>query len=363
MLTQPPKGVQTAHKSLHQLVLDNFILQDNRLHRRQNGICLERRPFDEGGYKQVVWKGKRWSIHRLTYLYVNGWLPDGKQKCRYVIDHINGLRYDNNPWNLRCASQSENKMWKKHAHYKPYSKKKGGYYEDIWGEANKWHHSPETKAIISATHKGKKRKPFSDAHRAKIRAARLGKKNSEESKRKQSIAITGRKHTAEARARMSVVQKGREVSDECKAKLRATNLGKKHTEETKIKCSIASKKRKWTDEQRAKMSKAMMGNTNGTGCKGREVTAEQRAKLSAALKGRILSAETRAKMSKSRQGEKHTAERIANYIVGRRRNTRMRRRWQILEAVAKNDHKALDKLARRAYECRWNRQRRVKKTA
>lgn len=47
-----------------------------------------------------VWiegKCKRVSMHRLVFLLVNGFLPE-------TVDHINGIRNDNRPENLRAAT-------------------------------------------------------------------------------------------------------------------------------------------------------------------------------------------------------------------------------------------------------------------
>lgn len=113
--------------------------------------------------------------------------------------------------------------------------------------------SAETRAKISASHKGVKLSPehcaaiskvqtgrvpteaaliqLAEARtkikyaprtpetKAKIGAANRGQKRSEEVKRQLSIAHTGIKHSDEARARMSKAQKGRTFTDETKAKM------------------------------------------------------------------------------------------------------------------------------------------------
>ena len=45
------------------------------------------------------------------------------------------------------------------------------------GKNGEWHHTEETKAKLSAAHKGKKKAPFSDAHKRALSAALKGKKN------------------------------------------------------------------------------------------------------------------------------------------------------------------------------------------
>ena len=77
-------------------------------------------------------------------------------------------------------------------------------------------------------------------------------------------------------------------SDEVKAKISAARKGKKVTDETKAKTSATLKGRKLTDEHKAKISATL---------KGREYTDETKAKISTALKGRKRTAETKAKIS------------------------------------------------------------------
>lgn len=115
--------------------------------------------------------------------------------------------------------------------------------------------SDETRAKQSASHKGKKLKPRSAEHRAKISAAKMGNTN----------------------------MLGKTQSDETKAKMSAAAMGNTY-----------SKGHVHSAEHRANSSAAAMGNTN---CKGNVHSTETRAKISAALKGRTHSAEHKANMS------------------------------------------------------------------
>lgn len=108
---------------------------------------------------------------------------------------------------------------------------------------------------------------------------------------------------------------GANLTAEMKAKIGAANknnksfLGKRHTEETKAKLSVASKGRVPSEETRAKI---------GAAHKGKIVTAETRAKLSEAKKGnkytlgKTYSYEVRARMSAAKKGavfsEEHKAK-------------------------------------------------------
>ena len=51
-----------------------------------------------GGYLQVTIKGRFYALHRLAFLYVEGYLPE------YEIDHLNGNPADNSWRNLKHVS-------------------------------------------------------------------------------------------------------------------------------------------------------------------------------------------------------------------------------------------------------------------
>jgi group I intron endonuclease len=96
--------------------------------------------------------------------------------------------------------------------------------------------TPETKAKISAAHKGKK---LSDEHKAKIGAKSKGRKNN-----------LGKVFSADTRAKMSASAKLKEISPETRAKRSAAmmgntrNLGKVFSEEHKAKMRAASPRSK-----------------------------------------------------------------------------------------------------------------------
>ena len=64
-------------------------------------IGYEVGSIDGCGYLQCTVNGKRHYVHRLIFMYHNGYLPD-------YIDHINCKKNDNRIENLRSCSRSEN---------------------------------------------------------------------------------------------------------------------------------------------------------------------------------------------------------------------------------------------------------------
>lgn len=138
--------------------------------------------------------------------------------------------------------------------------------------------SEETKAKMSAAHKGKSRpdllgRKASDETKAKISLSRKGRKLSEETKAKLSAVIKGRLRgptPQETKAKISAAKKGIKPSTEARAKLSAVRLGKTHSDETK-----------------AKMSAALKGRTRGP------LSEEHKRKLSEMFKGKSLSPERR----------------------------------------------------------------------
>jgi len=118
------------------------------------------------------------------------------------------------------------------------------------------HHSEEARARISAAHMGKK---FSPEHRANLSASGMGKRN-----------LLGHHHSEETRAKLSAAMMGKKGP-----------LGYRHSEAT-----------------RARMSAAQMGNKKWLGHRHSE---ESRLKIGAASRGRVVSPETRAKLSAARR--------------------------------------------------------------
>lgn len=112
----------------------------------------------------------------------------------------------------------------------------------------------------------------------------------------------GVKASEETLVRMRAAQKGRTLSAESRAKISASKRGKKQSPEAIKRRSAALNGHTVSAETRAKLSATNMGHS---------VSIEQRAKLSAAGMGHRHTAETCAKMSASRMGRKMSPETYA----------------------------------------------------
>ncbi len=79
------------------------------------------------GYLQVKVDGKKLQAHRVVFALVHGHFPR-------LVDHINGVRHDNRPANLRAASYAENN-WNYRIPSTNTSGVKGVYWNGRW---KKW---------------------------------------------------------------------------------------------------------------------------------------------------------------------------------------------------------------------------------
>jgi len=112
----------------------------------------------------------------------------------------------------------------------------------------------------------------------KIAGNTLGRKLSEEAKKKVSLANKGKICSDETKRKMGAWQIGRKRPESTIAKMRKINLGKKVSEETKRKMSEAQKRRlPCSNETKEKISKAN---------KGKIFSEEHKIKLSLAGKGK-----------------------------------------------------------------------------
>ncbi len=122
--------------------------------------------------------------------------------------------------------------------------------------------------------------------RAKLRAARLGKKMAPESIAKTAAANRGRKRPIAACQAVSRALRGIKRSDETKAKLRAAFLGTKASPETRAKLSAVRMGHETSAETRRKISAAY--------------TQERKAELKARLTGVPRSLEVRQKIIRAK---------------------------------------------------------------
>ena len=127
--------------------------------------------------------------------------------------------------------------------------------------------SPETRALMSASRRGKK---FSSEHRANISLAKLGKAN---------IKLRGRVRPEEVRNKISIGNRGKSKSIEHRAKISVARLGQRPTLETREKLSAARKGKSLSSDHCARISAGL------TGVYGRKHSAETRTKISNALLG------------------------------------------------------------------------------
>jgi group I intron endonuclease len=128
--------------------------------------------------------------------------------------------------------------------------------------------SAETRARISAAHKGRKHGPMSAEHRAAIGARNKGHVHTAEAKAKIGAASRGNTHC-----------RGRKLSPEHRAKILAHLTGRKVSDETRAKLSASNKGKKRSPEVVAKMSASKIGVKHGPH------SAERRAKIAAANRG------------------------------------------------------------------------------
>ena len=114
----------------------------------------------------------------------------------------------------------------------------------------------------------------------------------------------GYRPSAEARRKNSESHKGKVLSEETKAKISAALTRHEVNEETRRKIGDANRGRRWTEEQRSAHSERNAGERNGFF--GRTHTDEAKARMSRL--GWHHSEETKAKMRAANTGYRHTEE-------------------------------------------------------
>jgi group I intron endonuclease len=137
----------------------------------------------------------------------------------------------------------------------------------------------------------------------------LGIKQSEETRKKLSLAGTGRIVSEETKKKLSKSSLGKVMSEETKRKMSIAKYGKKLSEEHKTKISISNKGREVSEETRKKLSIANSGH---------KMTKEQKIKLSNIQIGKKLSQTHKDKISKSLLGKSKSEEHKKNISKGKK---------------------------------------------
>jgi hypothetical protein len=161
------------------------------------------------------------------------------------------------------------------------------------------HHDEETKQVMSTLKLGI---PLTEEHKQNLRGPRpnssgenhwaYGKTPSEETRRKQSVAMKGKPGPNKGK---SPSEETRRKQSESMSGEKNPNYGKPLSEEQKIKLSESLKGREawnkgvpWSDEIKSKISESN---------KGRPMPEEQKIKISEANSGKVRTEETKKKMS------------------------------------------------------------------
>lgn len=141
----------------------------------------------------------------------------------------------------------------------------------------------------------------------------LGRKLSEETRRKLSKAHKGKTLKEETKKKIGEYFRGRKLTEEHKQKLREYYKnhdnpfkGKKHSKETKRRMSEMAqgrvpwnKGKTWSEEIRRRISKKL---------KGVKLSLETKKRMSLAQKGKVISEITKRKISKAKKGKKMTLD-------------------------------------------------------
>lgn len=175
--------------------------------------------------------------------------------------------------------------------------------------------SQETRAKMSASHKGKKQTPEAVA---KTRASHIGAKRSPEACKRIREALLALPDEVKARVREASKQKPEGWRENLTAARIRRAATQPVTEETRRKLSAAWKNKTVAEQEaiRQKMSVAR---------KGRKVSAETRKKLSE----RVVTAETRAKLSAALKGRTFSPEHMEKIRI-----TKMKKKVQAISRMS-----------------------------
>lgn len=171
-------------------------------------------------------------------------------------------------------------------------------------------HSDETKKKISKALMGIDRQPFSEEHKTKL--SEITKANVDNGKnrtifKKGHTINIGRKCSEEKKRKISESHKGVKLSIKHCESISQSQRGKKFSQETKDKISKAMKDntinvgRKLTNEHKNKISNALKGNIPWS--KGKKLSEEHKKKIAEGNRGKKVSEEAKRKISKGRFGK------------------------------------------------------------
>jgi hypothetical protein len=104
------------------ILYKNLDYKEGKLYRKNGDLAG---TFLKSGYGTVSVEGKRMGIHRVIYAMHHGYFPK-------TIDHIDGNPLNNNIYNLRAATKSQNGMNQK------LSVKNTSGYKGISKHGNNW---------------------------------------------------------------------------------------------------------------------------------------------------------------------------------------------------------------------------------
>lgn len=170
---------------------------------------------------------------------------------------------------------------------------------------------PELMAKLKVINTGKK---LTEEHKAKCSKSLKGKSYGpmlEETKLKLSLAKKGRKLTEEHCKKLSEIRTGKKPTAETLEKMRIAMTGKTHSDETKekIRQLKVGKKLNLSDEERNRRARQAVINSAGRPIsekvreafnhKGKTLSEEHRAKLSAATRGRPFTEEHRENLARA----------------------------------------------------------------
>lgn len=160
-----------------------------------------------------------------------------------------------------------------------------------------WKHTEKAKRKVSLANKGKSKPIRSEEHRRNLSLALKGNKNS-----------LGRKQTEETKKKISLAHIGKKFSEEHKRKLGLVNLGKKLSEEHKRKISMANTGRKMSEKTKDILRKVGFQ-------KGHKVSQELREKLRKMMKDKPLHPTLIANFKKGRKLSKETKQKMSETAI------------------------------------------------